>query len=235
MLTPEQERLVIEHAGLAQHFARRRSSRAPESYDEVLSDAYLGLTMAARSFDGDKGASFATYAARKIKGYMADGRRERDHLCRADRRKSSELRDARRRFLQREQRFPTPAELANEAGWTMDELTAHRVRTMPAYYVHPLSETPFDAADGENMDATLAETIRDDEPTAEEAIELDRPDLQAALDRLPGPDRFVIAMYFFEQCTTAEIGEMMGVTESRISQIKTRALSRLREGLAAVA
>lgn len=226
-MTPEQAQLVTSHVPLARSLAGRRERWGYQAeYEDFLSDAYVGLCRAAQSYDPNQGLTFASYAFGRIKGAIADGRRNRDNLNRSDRRRSNTLSRAKTSFLDREQRQPTSSELAAEAGWTLEQISAHVTRTRPAYETS-MQESSVRLVD-DYVCSDIGENIRDPELTAEECLDCSVPELRDAFDALNEQQRFVISMYFWEDCTMSEIASVLGVTESRISQIKTKALDKLR-------
>lgn len=220
-------RLVERHLGLVHHFARRMRPRTAGTVDlgDLVSAGAVGLLQAVSSYDPDHGSTFSTFAASRIRGAMLDEMRRRDVAPRSVRKKQRELQRARERLAVTLDRKPRPQELADELGvepqdlwrWEWDVARSRRVslselRPAPSPGLRGTRE-PSRPMDVEHRLSLEAEIAR----------------LQVELDRLPERERLVIRLYDLESLTLREIGERLGVTESRVSQIRSRALSRLRE------
>lgn len=225
-LTPGQVALIEGHTDLARCLAGERANAQGGQFSDLLSDCFIGLIDAARRFDPTVGAQFKTYATYRMIGAMRDGWRERDFLTRFDRKQLQVLTDLRNAFICREGRIPNDAELANEIGWTSRRLGRFVQRTAGAS-LSQITET-LENGDDEDRLRYVEEFVRDDEPTAHEAVDSDHSDLHAHLACLSRQERFVIGMYFWEGCTLREIGGMLEVHETRACQIKQNALAKLR-------
>lgn len=195
--------------------------------EDLVSYGYRGLVKAARRFDPSLG-QFGTFALPHIRGAMLDGIRRDSDLGRRDARKYAQIDRARHRYAAREQRFPTSTQLADELGWTPAELSAIQqsaIRATPGSLDFDLAiPDPTGALD------TLADTVPDPNVDIERAVlnRCDHDRLIGLITQLPTRQRMVIALRFWEGMTLREIGDVLGVTESRVSQIASRALERLR-------
>jgi RNA polymerase sigma factor for flagellar operon FliA len=183
-----------------------------------------GLAQAARSFDPDRGIRFDRYASRRIRGGVLDELRQRDWATRSVRAQDRALRVATEELSGRLGRTPTTAELAAHLDWTVSdvEVLAERVHRAAVVNYESLYE------DG------AAEDLLPDHGDAPDAILLDRERnayLVDAVATLPERLRRVVVGYFFEEQSMHELGEELGVTDSRISQMRAEALSLLRDGL----
>lgn len=213
--------LVIQYSPLVKYVAGRVRVNLPPTVEsaDLVSEGVIGLMDAIEKFDPGRGWEFPTYAVPRIRGAIIDSIRAADWVPRSVRTKLRAI-DAARTSLQHALgRAPEPHELAVETGMTTAELQS-------------LLERPTHVANA--GDDELAE-VDDDGPALDEAFEDEatRETLKTAIRTLPERDQVIVALYFFEGFTLAEIGEVLDVTESRVSQLRTRALKALREELAA--
>jgi RNA polymerase sigma factor FliA len=226
MLTDEQRQLAADHMWLARQQAAISHSKRPGmlDYDDLLSDACLGLIHAAGHYDPASEASFKTFAFHRVRGAIADGMRDRDSLGRLDRQRCVAMERARDRFAAREHRFPDAHELATEHNVTVarvHELRTRRARATPVYH------TPEHVARFGDEYMPPAELVRDDGAERDLAMVLAR-NTPIPIHRLAERERLVIALRYWEGCTLREIGDVLGVTDSRVSQILSKALNQLR-------
>jgi RNA polymerase sigma factor for flagellar operon FliA len=234
--TDARDQLILHYAPLVKFVAGRVGSGLPSSVEQsdLVSYGILGLIDALSKFDPDRGFKFETYAISRIKGSMIDELRATDWVPRSVRTKARSLEEAMAGFQAREHRPPTDTELAGELGVPEEQL-----RTM----LGQVSFTGLVALDdllGHGRDdgggsATVADTITDRGPgplAAYEVTEL-REHLNASIRALPERERTVVGLYYFEGLTLAEIGSILGVTESRVCQIHTKAVLSLRAHLVA--
>jgi RNA polymerase sigma factor for flagellar operon FliA len=222
--------LLDRYLGLVHHSAHelaRRISRDVE-IDDLIGAGTLGLVQALEGFDPGRGLAFSTYAMPRIRGAMLDELRARDWMPRSIRMRSRQLQGARAQLQHRLGRQPSHEEVAQvlqidlDTYWRWQEEVDGRV----------LLQLDAGSDDGEDRSPRLSETIADamagdpgDAIDDEETVAR----LREAFTRLSGRDRLVLTLYYYEQLNLRQIGEVMHVSESRISQIRTRALKRLRE------
>ena len=218
--TELRNQLVLQYSPLVKYVAGRVRSGLPQSVDsaDLVSEGVIGLMDAIDKFEPDRGWAFQTYAVPRIRGAIIDSIRAADWVPRSVRSRTRDVERARERLHHRLDRAPTDAEVCAEAGITEAELRALKDRP-----------TNFSATDDEELAA-----LDDLAPAVDEALddEATRDALLGALRTLPERDQVVIALYFFEGLTLGEIGQVLRVTESRVSQLRSRATSSLREGLA---
>ena len=217
--------LLGRYLGLVHHAAREVAPRVRDavSLDELVSAGSLGLMQAMQGFDIDRGLAFSTFAMRRIRGAILDELRARDPLSRADRAHVRRLDSAVAELEQRGGRAPTPGEVATHLG--VDHETLHRWRERTAH-AGPVS------LESEPNGRVLADQIGDDGGEAiHGALEQSerRGVIQAALDALPARERLVVARSYFEERPLREIAAELGVTESRVCQLRAQALARLRK------
>jgi len=226
------ERLVAEYAPLARYVVDRLGIYSPTLGDEdLVSQAIVGLIEAIDRYDPGRGVKFETYAYYRIRGAVMDMVREMDLLPRSVREKQAELREVQERLLAELGRQPRDEELASVLGITVDELNA-LCQDLEAESVFSLDQATSDE-DGGSI--SLVDTVADEAAGPEEVVvdQDQRRVLAEAIDGLPESDRQVISLYYYEGLTMKEIGQVLGVTESRVCQIHSKALVRLKAAVAA--
>ncbi len=221
--------LLDRYLGLVHHSAHqlaRRVSRDVE-LDDLIGAGTVGLVQALEGFDPGRGLAFSTYAVPRIRGAMLDELRARDWMPRSIRMRSRQLNEARAALQQELGHMPAHEQIAERLGIPMEQFWRWQDeaegRALLAFDQSP-------GGDGE--DSRLHEAIADPEapdPSAaiEGAEEMDQ--LKAAFAQLAPKDRLVLSLYYYEQLNLKQIGEVLHVSESRVSQLRTRALQRLRE------
>jgi RNA polymerase sigma factor for flagellar operon FliA len=221
---PSNDDLVILHEPLVKRIAFHLMNRLPPSVqaDDLIQAGMIGLIEAAKNFDPDQGASFETYAGIRIRGAMLDEIRRTDWTPRSVHRKAREVAEAVRQIENREGRDARDVEVAEEMGIGLDEYhkilqdaTGCRIFSFedPASLgeegftsTERQSNQPYENLQKENFKAGLAEAIKG----------------------LPERERLVMALYYDEELNLREIGEILGVSESRVCQIHGQSLIRLR-------
>lgn len=208
--------LVLQYSPLVKYVAGRVRSELPANVDsaDLVSEGVIGLMDAIDKFEPARGLQFQTYAVPRIRGAIMDSIRAADWVPRSVRSQVRALDTAGEQLRLRLGRTPTDEEVAAEAGLTLAELRTARGR-----------RTSVSSA----ADEELAQ-VGDVSPRLDEMFEADdsRGELMQALGRLPERDRIIMALYFFEGFTLGEIGLILDVTESRVSQLRTRAMTALR-------
>lgn len=224
--------LLSRYIGLVHHAAREVAPRVRDavSLEELFSAGSLGLLQAMEGFDIDRGLAFSTFAMRRIRGAILDELRSRDPLSRADRAHLRRLDGAVAELEQRLGRAPRSHEVAGFLGVDHDTVSRLRQRTAVIGSV---------SLQGETGERDLAERIGED-GAAQIHAELDISErtgaIQAALADLPPRERLILSRSYFEERPLRQIAQELGVTESRVCQLRAQALTRLRRhpGLAAV-
>lgn len=222
--------LLLRHLRLVAHVARnlRKAGRQGEELDDLLSAGTIGLIDAVQNFEPARGLAFSTFAAPRIRGAILDDFRRRDHASRSTRRKRRDLARTRERLAASLNRDPTDREVAEELGIEVEKLWGWKHDAERA--VHVSLDRPLDPAAPR---ASIPEEVVTD-PGARDCDHLltgqeEALILRDELLKLKERDRLVLSLYYFEGLKLHEIGAMLGVTESRISQIQTRGLRILRE------
>lgn len=225
------DRLVLHYAPLVKYVAGRIGTGLPAHVDvaDLIQSGIFGLVDAIERFEPERGLKFETYAMQRIRGAILDELRSQDWVPRSVRGRAREVERAFEHLGARLQRTPTDQELAAELGMSVVELSDLYARLQLTSVV-ALDEV---IAAGRGP-TSLAETLPDDgamDPVAA-LVDLDnRRQLADAIAQLSDRDRVVVTLYYFENLTLAEIGTVLGVTESRVCQLHTRAVLRLRSKL----
>ncbi len=230
-LTDEQRKLVADHLALVELAARRLAGRmrGHVEVDDLRQDAIFGLMDAARRFDPSRGFKFSTFADERVRFAMVDGLRRSGELwprsLRRERRDISEAVDDLRRERRGE---PSRDEIAGRLGWDQHRLERAilRIRTVEA-------TSPRANGDGSLNDAlpSAFSGQRPASPYERMAARATARELMTAISRLPVRLQRVIRLYHFEDRTMKEIGDLIGVNESRVSQLHVLAMNRLRDEL----
>jgi RNA polymerase sigma factor for flagellar operon FliA len=231
--------LLEEHLSLVHHVARQlsRALAVSADFDELVSCGTMGLMNAIDAFDAARGLAFSTFAVPRIRGAILDELRRQDHVPRSVRRKTRDVAAARETLTRIFGRPATDQELAEHLG--LDLATFWRWQAELESAVHiSLDHSAADADGSGSAAATLPEELlaTDGEPTIEDHInrEQERALLIRALKGLKEQERIVLTLYYFEELKLHEIADVLELTESRVSQIRTKALSKLRSDLAHV-
>ncbi len=226
----ERDRLVEQYLPLVRYVVARLPVTMPASLDrdDFFSVGVVGLMHAAATFDPTRGASFKTFAYTAIRGAILDEVRKHDPVPRNRRDRLRKMERASATLHAELDREPTVEELAERLGCTEREIDDD------LQALHTSRMLSLDTPVGRGEDSgSLAGAIaaNDDDPTANVDAHEDRERLMRAISELSENDRNVVILYYHEQLYLKEIGEILGVTESRVSQILTRALERLRRKL----
>jgi RNA polymerase sigma factor for flagellar operon FliA len=221
----EQQRV---EAGLpfVESLARRMASTMPHSIDlgDLVQDGVLGLMDAALRFDEARGIKFETFAERRVRGAMIDALR-RDAWPRGVRRVRRELEAAREQLRRELGGEPTLADLARRVGTDEAVLERTIVRISTIESTSPLAN--LEALDASTLPAVLVPS----EPMSPDRLfeqNQTRDRVRAALVQLPARERRILSLYYFGDATMKQIGQQIGVNESRVSQLHARAIQRLR-------
>jgi RNA polymerase sigma factor for flagellar operon FliA len=225
--------LILNYSPLVKYVAGRLSSSLPQTVDtaDLISYGIFGLIDAIEKYDPDRGIKFETYAIARIKGAIIDELRAMDWVPRSVRSKAREVEQAYIKLEGQLKRVPEDAEVASELGITVKDLQG--VFTKLSYTSVISFEELWVGGDREDRSSALgviADERAEDPVTMFESVEV-KDILASAIERLPERERIVIALYYYEGLTLKEIGQVLGVTESRVSQLHTKAVLRLRARL----
>lgn len=230
----ESSELIEQYLPLVNHIVFQVAAQFPRHVEreELARAGALGLVEAAKRYDESRGVPFNRYAAQRIRGAIIDSVRSADWAPRSIRALARQLDQAEQRLAGRLGRIPSIGETASELGMSRDELDGLRDRLFRSVVL------AFDSMGTESDDEEL--TVIDilaDRDTVEPATELEARELRSymtdAVGLLPERHRLVIIGYFMENRTSTELARFLGVTESRISQMRSEALEMLRAGIEA--
>jgi RNA polymerase sigma factor FliA len=227
----ERERLILEHLPQVRLVARKIHERLPESicFEDLLSSGVVGLIQAIDNFDPRQNVKLKTYAEFRIRGSILDSLRDTDWAPRLKRKQAREFEAAIARVEQRLGRTPEEAEIAGEVNLTVDEYR-RKLTEMESLHIGEL-EFVRDENDAPVILKYAAAADEDSPAVTLERAELERL-IATCIDRIPKVEKTVLSLYFYEELTLREIAEVMGVHLSRVSQIKSQAILRLRTAMA---
>lgn len=226
----ERERLILEHLPQVRLIARRIQERLPEniSLEDLVSTGVIGLISAIDNFDPSHGVKLKTYAEYKIRGAILDSLRGLDWAPRQRRRKAKQIEAAISAAEQRVKRSPTEEEIAAELGISLEEYHQWLID------VRGINVASLEYA-GRDQSRDLLHYLPDEQEDLPSTL-LERNELEHLLsreiERIPEMERLVLSLYYHEELTLREIAQVVNLHESRISQLKSQAILRLRNHLA---
>jgi len=225
------ERLILHYSPLVKYVAGRVGVGLPPNIEQadLVSYGIFGLIDAIEKFDISRAIKFETYAISRIRGAIIDELRAIDWIPRSVRYKAREVERAYAALEGELHRSPTEPEVAERLGMTLDEL--HAVFSQVSY-VNVVALDELLTVGGEKGDKlSLVDTLEDtkaEDPVAAFESEETKFMLSRAINQLPEREKIVVTLYYYEGLTLAEIGRVLGVTESRICQMHTKAVLQLR-------
>lgn len=227
----DRDRVIVENLRLVRQVAQRFhvGPNSPIELADLMQFGVMGLIDACEKFDESKGTSFQSYARFRIKGSILDGLRHLDFVPRSVRRKRRELLAATQRVEQASGAQATEEAIAEEMDLDPEELQEllGRVRATSLTSVEEMTER--------GGEAELSEALQENGGELGPSEHAEREELRAviagALDALPEKERMVLSLYYYDELTMREVGDVLGVTESRVSQLHAKALHRLRTRL----
>ena len=228
--SPEmREKLLLQYLPLVRRVAGRMVGSLPRSIrlDDLISAGVMGLLSSLDNFDPTLGIKFETFAMNRIRGAMVDSLRELDWVPRSVRQKARLLERTIEELMQKLMRVPEDAEIAEHLNIPLDEYL-HMLDEVNVTVLLSLDDT-FPTQGGEG--STLGDVTTDSsEPSHQERVEEKelRELLVSNLKSLPEQEKLVLALYYYEELTFKEIGDVLRLTESRVSQIHSKAVLQLR-------
>lgn len=224
------EELILHYLPLVKYVAGRLSMKLPSHVDrnDLISSGTIGLINAIENYDPRFKTKFETYAIIRIKGAMLDELRSLDWVPRSAREKFCQLQKA---YVKLEQRFGRPAtdvEVAKELGISHEEL-AQLLQDERSVAILSLNEI-INFEDGENKSVSMINSVKDENQTSpyEDAEKEEKKEMLAeCIEQLPEQERIVITLYYYEGLMLKEIGKVLNISESRVSQVHTKAIIRL--------
>jgi RNA polymerase sigma factor for flagellar operon FliA len=226
----ERERLILEHLPQVRLIARRIHERLPESVnlDDLISTGTLGLIAAIDRFDPTQNVKLKTYAEYKIRGAILDSLRGLDWAPRQQRKRSKLIEAAICAAEQRLHRTPTEEEIAQQLGLGLEAYHEWLVE------IRGVNLGSLEAVSPDGEGRSLLKYISDDQENWPSRL-LERSELQRlladAIEKMPRTERIVISLYYHEELTLREISKVVNLHESRVSQLKSQAILRLRSYL----
>ena len=222
--------LLEKYLPLVRYIAERQLSKLPQNInvEDLQSAGVLGLMDAVRGYDPERGVKFETYCTTRIRGAILDELRSLDWVPRIVRSKANKIDRAWKALETRYGRNPSDEEMAVQLELTLPEYEAMAREASAVTMTSLTSETKDD--DGSKSMRKL--DLREDKKGLNPEVELKKKEVTEFLTRgLSRKERLIILLYYYEELTLREIGEVLEVTESRISQLHTKAINRLRAKL----
>lgn len=223
------DRLLLEHLPLVHHVVRQVLRRRALDLEEgdLVSAGTVGLMEALQNFDPSRGLAVSTFATPRIRGAVLDELRRRDPLSRGARRRHREIGETRERMSQELMRTPGAGEVARRMGVASEAFWAWERESWGAETVSldaPVRGEGDEGATSGDVVADESEVSADERLEREDRVKILRDELLV----LPSRDRLVLSLYYFEELKLHQIAALLGVSESRVSQIRSSALKVLR-------
>ena len=236
-ITPEnREEVIKRYSPMIKYVANRIAMRLPPhiEVDDLISVGVLGLMDAISKYDSTRGAKFKTYAEFRVRGAILDELRSLDWVPRSIRQKASQVDKVVQELQAKLSRSPEDEEVAKEMGLSLDQFhdTLNETKSMPVFSLEDLGLAK-DSGEQQSLLDCLAGKADADPQTQIRLVEL-KEIIAKAIDGLPEKERLMVSLYYYEELTMKEIGAVLEITESRVSQIHSKAVYRLRTKLKAI-
>jgi RNA polymerase sigma factor for flagellar operon FliA len=228
------DKLLVEYAYLVKYVANRIAVNLPASVDrdDLVSSGILGLIKAVETFDPERGFKFETYAGHKVRGAILDELRALDWVPRSVRQKSRELQRVYTRLENKLGRVPYDDEVCEELSISMKEYEDLLSDVAPTTILSLEESMPSRESDAKEL--RIIDTIEDpggDNPLKELGFAEVKRILKETISALPEKEKLVVALYHYEELTLKEIGVVLNISESRVSQIHSKVILKLRSRL----
>jgi len=227
------DQLIVHYAPLVKYVAGRVAMNLPKNVDDgdLIGYGSLGLLDAMDRFDLQRGVKFETYAIARIRGTMIDGLRSMDWVPVSVRQRNKSIEEATRNLENRLGRSATDEEIASELDMSIEEYN-QRILDMSSSSILSFDDIWGTPSDSDNSyRPTELKDEKAPDPIDETEWTLKKQDLAMAIDRLPEREKLVVSLYYYEGLTVKEIAKILGVSPSRVSQLHTKAVVRLRGSL----
>ncbi len=226
------EKIVLEHTSLIRYIVNRIALRLPShiDLDDLHSTGVIGLMDAIDKYDPEKNCKFKTYAEFRIKGAILDQLRSLDWVPRSIRQKSRRLDQAYTEVEQRLGRSASENEVANSLGIQLDEFH-YLLNQVKGISMVNLDELRSGSDSDQPIYGEIFEDVKAENPFASLRSRELRQTVADCISSLPQKERLVISLYYYEDLNMKEIGSVLGITESRVCQIHTKAVARLHSKL----
>jgi RNA polymerase sigma factor FliA len=230
------EAVIKEYAPMVKYVANRIAMRLPPhiEVDDLMSVGVLGLIDAIDKYDSSRGAKFKTYAEFRVRGAILDELRSMDWVPRSVRQKASAMDGVIQKLQNKLGRPPEDEEIAESMGINLDELFTmlNETKSKPILSLEDLGIAKESGEQQSLLDCLAGKG--DADPQTQLRLNELKGIIAKAIDTLPEKERLMISLYYYEELTMKEIGEVLGVTESRVSQIHSKAVFRLRNKLKSI-
>jgi len=226
------EKLILEYAPLIKFIAQKIAVRLPSNieFDDLVSSGVIGLMDAIDKYDPSRDNKFKTYAEFRIRGAILDELRAQDWVPRSIREKAKQLERAHLRLEQRLGRVPTEEEITTELNISKEEYfdLLNQVKSVSVFSLDEAGS--FNSSDRKSI-LSLLESCKVPSPINELNLKAVKDIVTKAIESLPEKQRLVLSLYYYEDLNLKEIGDVLDVTESRVSQLHTQAILWLRRKL----
>ena len=230
------EEVIKRYSPMIKYVANRIAMRLPPhiEVDDLISVGVLGLMDAISKYDSTRGAKFKTYAEFRVRGAILDELRAMDWVPRSIRQKASNVDKVVQKLQAKLSRVPEDEEVAKEMGISLDQFheTLNETKSIPIFSLEDLGIAK-ESGEQQSLLDCLAGKADADPQTQIRLIEL-KEIIAKAIDALPEKERLMVSLYYYEELTMKEIGAVLEITESRVSQIHSKAVYRLRTKLKAI-
>ena len=234
--TENREEVIKRYSPMIKYVANRIAMRLPPhiEVDDLISVGVLGLMDAISKYDSSRGAKFKTYAEFRVRGAILDELRAMDWVPRSIRQKASNVDKVVQSLQAKLSRSPEDEEVAKEMGLSLDQFhdTLNETKSIPIFSLEDLGIAK-ESGEQQSLLDCLAGKADADPQTQIRLIEL-KEIIAKAIDALPEKERLMVSLYYYEELTMKEIGAVLEITESRVSQIHSKAVYRLRTKLKAI-
>lgn len=234
--TENREEVIKRYSPMIKYVANRIAMRLPPhiEVDDLISVGVLGLMDAITKYDSSRGAKFKTYAEFRVRGAILDELRSLDWVPRSIRQKASAVEKVVRSLESKLRRIPEDEEVAKEMDMSLDQFyrTLDETKSVPVFSLEDLGIAK-ESGEQQSLLDCLAGKADADPQTQIRLIEL-KEIIAKAIDTLPEKERLMVSLYYYEELTMKEIGAVLDITESRVSQIHSKAVLHLRTKLKAI-
>ena len=234
--TENREEVIIRYSPMIKYVANRIAMRLPPhiEVDDLISVGVLGLMDAISKYDSSRGAKFKTYAEFRVRGAILDELRSLDWVPRSIRQKASAVEKVVRSLEAKLRRLPEDEEVAKEMDLTLDQFyrTIDETKSVPVFSLEDLGIAK-ESGEQQSLLDCIAGKADADPQTQIRLIEL-KEIIAKAIDTLPEKERLMVSLYYYEELTMKEIGAVLDITESRVSQIHSKAVLHLRAKLKSI-
>ena len=229
----DRDALIRQYSPLVRRLAHHMMAKLPASVqvDDLIQVGLIGLSEALTRFEASQGVQFETFATQRIRGAMIDELRENDWMSRGSRKSQKDIESALRRLEHRFGRSPSESEIASELGMSLADYQSllNKVRGTQLVYLEDM------AGSGEGEDGFLDRHVIDGDSDPMQLLSNQRlrQSLVAAIKVLPEREQYIMSMYYENDMNLKEIAAVLGITESRVCQLHSQSIARLRSKMRA--